>query len=294
MDPRPHVLRLSWLVAVLGAFAAACGLFWPGDAGPAAATTARGERVELYGEGLYRYDSLFKGAANVATDLVSLAVAVPLLIVAVVLYGRGSLRGAFLLLGALAWFLYLYATLAVGTAHNELFLVYVALFSASLFALVLLFSSLDARGAHEQAGFPRRGIAVLMLAGGALTLVVWAGPQVDALVTGDAPKWLDTNTTMVTDALDLAVLTPSALLAGVLLHRGHPLGYRIAFPLLVLLVMLAPAIVAQSIKQESAGIDFTTGEIVGPTAGFIVLGAIALWFAVRFLRALSDDRGASA
>jgi hypothetical protein len=80
---------------------------------------------------------------------------------------------------------------------------------------------------------------------------------------------------MVTDALDLAIITPSALLAGVLLRRRDPLGYLIATVLLVLLLILAPAIIAQTISQIAAGIDFTPGEVIGPIAGFIVLGAIA-------------------
>jgi hypothetical protein len=53
---------------------------------------------------------------------------------------------------------------------------------------------------------------------------VWLLPLADALLTSEDPKWLDTSSTMVTDALDLAVITPSALLGGVLLRRREAFG----------------------------------------------------------------------
>jgi hypothetical protein len=51
---------------------------------------------------------------------------------------------------------------------------------------------------------------------------------------------MDSYTTMVTYALDLAIITPAALLCAVLVLRGNPMGYVIAVPLLALLVLLAP------------------------------------------------------
>ena len=44
--------------------------------------------------------------------------------------------------GVLAYFLYNYGSMAIGAAYNSLFLIYVALFSASLFGLVLVLTSL--------------------------------------------------------------------------------------------------------------------------------------------------------
>src|SRR5688500_15318975 len=85
-------------------------------AGPRFATTPRGESVQLYGRGIYRYDSLLIGSGFRGADAATLAVAVPLLVVAIHLYRRGSLRGGLLLTGTLAYFLYNYASMAVGAA----------------------------------------------------------------------------------------------------------------------------------------------------------------------------------
>jgi hypothetical protein len=71
--------------------------------------------------------------------------------------------------GTLSYFLYVYASYVLGAvAYNELFLLYVALFSASLYAFVLAFTSIDpqALGSRFSARMPRRGPAIFMFASG--------------------------------------------------------------------------------------------------------------------------------
>ena len=72
--------------------------------------------------------------------------------------------------------------------------------------------------------------------------------------------------TPVTTALDLAVITPAAVLAGALILRFVALGYLLAVSLLVLEVMLAPLLAAQTASQLWAGVSFSAGQIVGPIA----------------------------
>ena len=59
---------------------------------------------------------------------------------------RGSLRAQLLLTGTLSFFLYTYMSMSFNTAYNQLFLVYVTLFSFSLFAFILSMMSFDLAG----------------------------------------------------------------------------------------------------------------------------------------------------
>jgi hypothetical protein len=285
------VVGLSALIAVLALVAAGTGLFYGDGGSPFAFTSVRGQPVEIYGQGLYRYDTLFQGAGNKGTDMVTLFLGIPLLVLSVMLYRRGSLRGGLLLLGALTWFLYTYASYALGpVAYNELFLLYVALFSASLFALVLAFRSFDVRAlrSHFSARLPRRGPAIFMFVSALVTLLVWLIAPITALVQGEPPERLDTYTTLFTNALDLAIIVPIVFLAGVLILRGDPLGYLIAFPLLILEAFLAPMIAAQTVSQLRAGVTFPPGQIVGPVGGFATIAVVAIWVIVVLLRNVSD------
>lgn len=285
------VVLLTVLIGVLALVATMAGLLWSGGDGAWTFTTHRGLEVEMYGRGLYQHDSLFFGAGNRGADVVTLLFGIPMLAVGAWFYRRGSLRGGLLLMGALAWFLYTYAGYALGAvAFNDLFLVYVALFSASLFALVLAFRSFDvtALPAHLASGIPRRWLAIFLFASGAVTLSIWLMEPVTALITGDTPEVLGTWNTLFTNALDIAVIVPSIAIAGWLVRQGNALGYLVAFPLIVLEALLAPMIGAQTISQLDAGVEFTTAEIVGPISGFVVLAVLAIWAIAAILRNVSD------
>jgi hypothetical protein len=280
---------LSAAIGVLALVAAGLGLFWTSGEAPATFATLRGQTVALFGHGIYRFDTLFIGAGNHGTDATTLLLGIPALAVTTLLYRRGSLRGALVHVGILAYFLYVYLTYAVGVAYNELFLVYVAIFSASFFAFVLAMLSFDleALAGRLSPTVSRRGPAAFMFFAALLTTFVWLEPIVTGLTSGAAPVLLDSYSTFVTYALDLAVITPTLVLSGYLILRRQTLGYLLTFPTLVILIMLFPAISAQTAFQVTAGVQFTTPEIVGPIGGFLVASLGAVWVLVNVLRGFS-------
>lgn len=290
LRPSVAAICLAWLIAVLALVSAGAGLFWIGGDGPISVTTIRGEPVELYGQGTYRFDTLFRAGSFRGADAVTLLLGIPLLVCTTLLYRRGSLRGGLLFLGTLGWFLYTYASAALGAAYNELFLLYIALFSASLFAFVLAFASVDLGGLarHLSPNSPLRSLAVFMFASGVVTVVVWLGPLLGALSQGQPPALLDSYTTSVTDVLDLGVIAPAVFISGAWLLRRNPLGYLISFSLLVLEALLAPMMAAQTIYQVLAGVEITPAEFIPPLVGFGILALAAVWFLVALLRTIGQ------
>lgn len=278
---------LSVMVLLLAVIASGIGLFWDEGGSAFWFTSVRGEQVEMFGRGVYRFESLLIGAGHRGVDAVVLLVGVPLLSVSIRLYLRGSLRGRIMLLGSLAYFLYVYATLALGASYSNLFLLYVAIFSASLYALILTALTID-RGdfaSHLPVDPPRRSLAGLMLATGALTAVLRLEGPVGALISGRWPQ-LHGSTTLVTHALDLGVIVPAFFLSGVMILRNSALGYLLALPLLFILAMLVPGVTAMTLSQLWAGVELTAGEITGFVAGFAVLGGFAVWALVVLLKGI--------
>jgi hypothetical protein len=277
---------LILLTAALSVIACLVGLFNGGGTGPVLVTSLRGEDVELYGVGLYRYDTVFMAAGSRGTDIVTLALGVPILVTAFALYRRQSQRGGLVLGGALPYFLYVYASRALYNAYNEMFLVYIAVFSASLFGFILAVVGVDrARPwGSSSTGQPRRGLAGFLIACGVVTSVVWLLPLVGTIIRGEAPQLLDTYATSVTDVLDLGVIVPTTFVAAALVLRRSMLGYMLASAVIVLLVLTAATIVTSTVVQIGAGVEFTPGEIIGPISGFLILGIVGTVFLVRLLR----------
>jgi hypothetical protein len=286
---------LPGLVAAVGAAAAATGLLWRPSGPPVSVVTPRGHTAQLAGDGLYRYDTVFTAAGNTAVDAVVLALGIPLLVTAWVQFRTGSPRGALLLTGALGYLLYVYATYALGVAYNPLYLAYVTLLAASLLGFIAALSATDRAALAAVAAapdLPHRFLSRFLLTSAAVTALIWLQPLVTALLQRTSPEGLDVYTTPVTYALDLAVITPAAALAGLLVRRRDPLGYLLAAPLLVIIVLLLPTITLSTILQAAAGVPFTAAQVAGPIAGFGILGGAGSWLVVRLLRAMPTTASA--
>src|SRR5690242_375991 len=132
MKSHKTITLLCGLIAVLALAAAATGVLWQ-EGSHYGFTTLRGQTAMMQGGGLYRFDSVSGAAQEIGQDLVTLFIGIPLLITATVWAARDSLRGKVLRAGTLGYFLYTYTSMTMLTAYNELFLVYVALMSMSLF-----------------------------------------------------------------------------------------------------------------------------------------------------------------
>ncbi len=252
------------LIAVLAFVAAGLGVFWQNGGSPFPFTTVRGETVMIHGRGLYRFDTVSGAAQVIAGDVVTLGLGIPLLVVSAWLYRRGSLRGALLLAGTLGYFLYTYASIALMAAFNPLFLVYVALFSLSLFAFVLALMSIkvDELPAHFSPRLPRRAIATLLFVMGGFLLFAWGGRIAPALLAGTPPFGLESYSTLVIQVMDLGLIMPLVVVAAVLLLKRRPFGYLLAAVALLKGFTMLAAVSAMAFGQVLAGVSVSLGELL--------------------------------
>jgi hypothetical protein len=283
------LVLLSSLVAVLALVANSVGLFWQDGGSPFPFTTLRGQTIQMYGQGLYRNDTFFKAPILRGTDAIFLFICIPLLILSIVLYRRGSLRGRVLLTSMLSCFLYDSASLAFGAAYNNLYLVYMFWFSASLFAFVLAFTSIDLQSLASRISprLPRRGIAVFLIIAG-LSVFVWLIDIISGLASGQAPAGLASYTTDVTGIIDLGIIAPTAFLASVLLFRRAPLGYLLAAILLILNANIGAIVMAQTVAQALHGIFLNIGQLIGYVGSFVVTSLFAIGFSISLFSSISE------
>ena len=227
---------LSLLVAVLAVLASLVGLLYQDTGSTFPFTTVRGEHVQVYGQGLYRYEIVRDGVGFKGADLYVIVVAVPLVIISTVLARRGSIRWGLVLTGMLAYFLYNATSMAFGYAYNQLFLVYTALFAATLFATILALTSFDlpALPGRYSEKMPRKGIAALLFLVGVSLIMVWGVMDIlSPLLAGTSPALVG-HTTLPTHALDMGLIATASFVAGVLLLKRFPFGYLLA-PVVVIL-----------------------------------------------------------
>jgi hypothetical protein len=218
--------------------------------------TTRGVVVTLYGEGLYEFDTLLVGAGNRGQDLVILLVEVPVLLLCVRWYRRGSLAASLALPGVLAFFVYFSASLTFATAQNRMFVVYVAMLAVALFALVLAVMPLDAGVVKE--AFPprpsRAALATYLFAVAAALILAWLPDLLGVTFSGEVARLVGPYTSSVTHALDLGLVVPVVCLAAAQLVRGAPVGYLLAVLILVLNVCIGVLLLGAGFAQLVADV----------------------------------------
>ena len=285
---------LSIIAGLASALQAGAGLFWQTGGRPFEFTTLHGHTIEMYGQGVYAYDTYFKAPIFRGSDAMVLFLCLPFLAIALVLYNRGSLRGHLLLTGSLAYLLYNNASVALGIAYNNLFLVYLISFSASLFAFILAFTTVDfaelaARAARSA---PHKGITALMLVSAVGLIAACLPDVVVPLLQGTTPESLASYTTEATYVFDLGIIVPLSIFAGLSVLKRAPLGYLTAVTLLVVLVQIGIMVTIQTFFQSAAGINLPIQVFAAKAGSFIVLSLIAVFLIARLFKGLDEPSGA--
>jgi hypothetical protein len=285
---RAWITGLSLLVATLALVATAAGIFTAIGAQHRTFVSLYGETITLQGGGLYANESVSAAAQAIGQDFVTQLVGIPLLLAATYLAAQGSLRWKLLQAGALWYFTYTYLLMAFGGSYNQLFLVYVALYSASLFAFILSLLAIDVGRLPAQVSprFARRTIAWLVIGIGGMLALLWLGRILPTLTSGGIPAGLESTSTLFVQAGDLGLVVPLAILTGGLLLGRHPVGYLLAGVLLVKGTTFGLALIAMMIAMTSAGVAIAPIEVVFFTSVAVICGVGT----VHYLRCLPSRR----
>jgi hypothetical protein len=245
--------------------------------------------IGLFAPSIYR-DPAVVLPQNLGTDLVTLCVGVPLLALTTVATWRGSLRARLLWLGALGFLTYDYGMYALGVRWNQLFLVYLALFALSLYALIIGLVGTDAE--RIRAGLvtrvPSRAVASYFIVIAVVVAVVWLAEEVGALLSSAVPPSVVQfeAPTNIVHVFDLGIVLPAMVLAAVMLLRDQPWGYVLAGTLLVKAATIGLWVVAMIWFSARQGFD-APAAYAGLFVLLTVTGGVLAW---RFLAAFEPRR----
>ena len=276
---------LTYLIAGLVLVAAGFCLFYSTAGDPFPVVSIYGERVELYGDGIYAYNTVLKAAANKGTDATMVLVAILFIISTVKSKKRN--KHTFYQLGFLTGLLYYASFLVFGVTFNQLFPVYLLLFSATLFTFIFLLSALIRNNnlSNMLQAVTLKGTAIFIIISGCSALV-WLQFIIPALISGEPLAHMEIYTTEPTFVLDLAIILPTYLGCGIAMLNQKQIGYKLAPILLVFIIIVGLTVISQTIFQTAMGIIIPVNEMVGLVFSFVLLGLIAFILNVRFAKYL--------
>lgn len=234
----------------------------------------------------YAHETATWGAQGIGQDWVNLLVVVPALAVCAAMVARGSRTGELLLGGALLYLTYSYALYTFDVHFNALFLLYCMVLGLSFWMLVgTVIRSVLAGGDPLPARAPVRLAGGVLIAQGVAFYLLWLSEDVPALLAGQAPAslaevGLPTNAVHV---LDMAIVLPAMIAAGVALLRRRALGATAAAVMLSFAVLMAVAIGGMVVVMQLRRI----GSSLGPAVAMAIAATVSAAVLVRLLRCLA-------
>jgi hypothetical protein len=282
MKNKKVISVLVFVVAIMAVIAASSGIFSRGGTEPYEYQSIRGKSVTIYGNGLYRHMSADVAIQGIAQDYVTLFLAVPLLLTALIFTLKGSLRARFLLAGILNYFLVTYLFYLEMAMYNEMFLAYVTLTGTSFFAFVLLLLNFDIQDIPLifNSTAPLKFIGGFLIVNSIIIAMLWLSVVVPPLLDGSViPDAVQHYTTLTVQGLDLALFLPISFVAGLLLIKKRPFGYLMATVTLVFLSVLMTALTAKIIAMALAGVNVIPAVFIIPS--ILVISIVCSMLLVR-------------
>lgn len=278
---------VTFLIIVLGILTSSIGLFYTTGGKTFDFVNQYGDTVRIYGDGLYAHDSYFMVPIFRGTDFTIICFAIPMLIAALMLdMKEKKLKNRLFLMSVISLFTYYSASIAFGVTYNILHLVYIGLFSASLFGLIIAIASIDKKQVVENIGdaLPYKGIYVFLALTGIALIVAWLPDIINSLVIGKSLELIEVYTTQITYVLDMGVIAPTALICLFQLKKRSAIGYILLELLLTVCIIIGVMLPIQTAFQIIAGISLPIAAIITKVAIFIILALLALYFNIRFFK----------
>jgi hypothetical protein len=242
-------LILTLIVLIISTAACLGGIFW---------------------KPLYR-DNPFISSVWLGNDMITLLLAIPLMIIAVILSFNKSRKATLIWAGILWYMIYNYIFYMYGTSFNKLFLLYVLIVILSSVAFILLFIDLSKdskiRDVFQNTKLPLKRIIGFMIFFAGFIGLMWVSTSILFIFTNEVPLGIiqSGHSTAVVFATDLTFLVSPLIMGVILLWKRESSGYILSTIIMVKsllypFVLLAGGILAY--KRTGIWDSFTPAYLV--------------------------------
>lgn len=273
------VSRLSIILVIVLLSIVSVGLLYSTDGKIFTVFNIYGQEIELFGDGIYAYNSVLKATIAKGSDFAMIIVAIALLITN--LYREHSNSVKLLHAGFVLSITYYSITAGFGIVFNRIFVLYILLFSIACYTF--LYTVIDIMKTMIPNKTNNKKTAIFIAITGCTTLV-WLVSIVPTTFTGETLDIIGTSTTEPTFIIDLGLILPTCLFGARQLIKQNTIGYIITPIMFTFLSVISVTVISQSIFQFHYNVVLSLREILGYVITFVIFGTIAVIVNLKFLR----------
>lgn len=246
-----------------------------------------GHTVKIYGYGIYAFDSYFQAPISIGTDICILFIVVPLFLFTYINYAKKKdMISELKLISVYAVACYYGGSIAFGITYNQLFLVYVALFSCSLFGMFMHIKNLSLNKSITIT----RGIKIFLTLSGIALIIAWLPDVIPAMIKGTILSLIGVYTTNITYVIDMGIISVLCFIALYLLIKKEALGTLILACILKLCIVVGVMMIPQAICQILSGVIIPLPALITKSLSFVLLGGFALYFDFKLYKELKYEK----
>jgi len=280
---------LSIFIVFLVIISSGFGLFYKSDGQPYDFQNQYGDTVKIYGDGIYRNDSYFMAHIFRGTDFMALFIVLPLMIFALIMdTKKNTIKSKLFLTAIIAYFLYYSISYSMGVIYNVLHLVYLALFSCTLYASLLGYGLLKTFSIRISIKIYTNGLKIFLVFCGLSLFVAWLPDIIVSLVNKKPLELIEIYTTQITYVLDMAIISPLIFICLYNLSKNNNIGYILLGIILNMLSLVGIMVILQTVFQNRAGIELPVEATITKVGIFVILAILAIYYEIKLFKNIKD------
>lgn len=241
-----------------------------------------GDKIKMWGSGIYAHDSFFKAPIFIGSDFTILVFVMPMAIV-ILWKMRKEQCTEYLVRSFGIWcaLLYYSASLSFGVTYNNLHLLYITVFGVCFYSVGILFTKLYAIGVRQEkvCVYPfTKGMRAFLLIAGISLFIAWLPDIVTSIINRTSLELIEVYTTEITYVLDMGIISPLMIITLCLLEQKSFIGYVLFRMILKVCMVVGIMLPIQSIFQLFGGISIPFPALITKIFIFVILAVFAVYF----------------
>lgn len=253
-----------------------------------------GDTVEIYGHGIYAYNSILNVSGRLGADITGIIGAIVLISLSI----RRSkpLWAEILKTSTIVYLTYYSALLVFGLSMNQLYFLYSVCFGIGIFSSFVsvkdLFNMIEIPTSLREKTY--KGTAVFLIITGIVVALIWVSCILPVTINGKFGSLLGIQTNEVTYGIDFGITCPLLIMCGRWILQKKDIGYKAAPLLLNMLVFIALLVIIQRAYCIKLGVEIPIQALISLIISFVILGVIALFLSVKLVRSFMRKQTADA
>ncbi len=241
--------------------------------------------ISLLTSDFYIRDSAIIAVKSHYLDLINLSIVVPIGTFMFVLAIKKSYWAKLFILGIMAYLAFMFGFNALSLFFNELFLIYVALFSLNIFGIILGYGDVQQSGNYLENPIQIKISGVILMLFALTAYTAWLIEVITSTLNGSIPESISGMNlpVSVVHVFDMAFALPMIVIGAILLFRGKMSGLIISSIMAAFVFLICISVFGMELALQNQNMPIDEGKLYS----FYVLTPLSMFPLITLFRTVS-------